>query len=130
MQKTERLKLIYARIPKLNCQRKCQEACGPIAMSRIEYKTLCERSGKSKLTVDDTLTCPILKDGSCSAYHDRPLICRLFGVVDSPRLRCPFGCVPERWMSDREAGKLMDEVKKISGGELEIVMPEGMPDAL
>jgi len=130
MQKTEKLKRVYDKIPKMNCQRKCQEACGPIAMSQLEYKILCQRSGKKKLVTDDSMTCPLLNNGACTAYHDRPLICRLWGVVDNPKMKCPHGCVPERWLSDQEAGRLMDEVRKISGGELQIVTPEGMLDAV
>jgi hypothetical protein len=33
-------------------------------------------------------------DGRCAVYAHRPLVCRLFGAVDHPLMRCPFGCRP------------------------------------
>lgn len=43
-------------------------------------------------------------DGRCSVYVVRPLLCRLWGMVD--KMRCPHGCVPSRWPAD-------DEIKAI-----------------
>ena len=37
-----------------------------------------------------TIDCPALVDGRCSVYEHRPLICRLWGAVES--LPCPHGC--------------------------------------
>ena len=37
---------------------------------------------------DGCLTCPMLKDNKCSIYHKRPLICRLYGVVEN--MKCLF----------------------------------------
>lgn len=49
--------------------------------------------------------CALLRrDGACSVYVDRPLICRLWGVVET--MPCPFGCRPERWLSEQEALEL------------------------
>lgn len=124
MQKSEKLKKIYERIPKIDCKRLCHDACGPIAMSKLEYKILLEESGKSSLAVSTSLSCPLLKDLSCSVYHNRPAICRLWGVVDAPYMRCPYGCIPERWLTDKESRSIIAEINKISNGEMEVVTLE------
>jgi Fe-S-cluster containining protein len=55
--------------------------------------------------------------GTCSVYGLRPIICRLFALVDNLKLRCPFGCVPTRWISNEEAKKICEEVIKIQEEE-------------
>jgi Fe-S-cluster containining protein len=69
-------------------------------MSRVELLRLAKRGVDP--APDDSLTCGALDRGRglCRAYHVRPAICRLWGVVRS--LACPHGCVPERWLSDDE----------------------------
>jgi hypothetical protein len=44
-------------------------------------------------------------------------ICRLWGVV--PAMACPFGCQPDRWLSDREACLLLAEMRAIGGPNVE-----------
>lgn len=44
-----------------------------------------------KIMADDGPTdCPALVADRCSVYEDRPLICRLWGAVES--MPCPHGC--------------------------------------
>lgn len=107
------LESLYAQLPKIECQRKCQECCGPIVMTRLEARRLPElqfdrmpmRTGLPGFAhvsrVPDTLTCPLLKDGACSAYDRRPAICRLWGLTE--KLRCPFGCEPSPRWTERQA---------------------------
>jgi Fe-S-cluster containining protein len=59
------------------------------------------------------LKCDKLSGGRCTVYPDRPLICRLFGVVE--QMRCPFGCVPERFLSERAAYALLERAEKLAG---------------
>jgi hypothetical protein len=42
------------------------------------------------------------------------MICRLYGVMDDPRMRCPFGCEPERWLSEQEAYVWLARVEEVS----------------
>ena len=49
----------------------------------------------------------------CEIHEARPLICRLFGIVDIDLMRCPWGCVPERWLSDAESRALLEEVRAL-----------------
>jgi hypothetical protein len=52
--------------------------------------------------------------GKCKVYSIRPTICRLWGLVR--KMACPWGCVPERWLSDDEARRIILDVKKAGGG--------------
>lgn len=62
---------------------------------------------------DNSLSCRLLMpiSGKCSVYSVRPLICRIWGCL--PRMRCPFGCLPERWLSEQEVRKLFERVLAI-----------------
>lgn len=121
--KLEALRALYARLPKLACQRRCQECCGPVTMTRLEMRQLaagrpevkfdraaCETEGGFRLGMVyllDYPVCPFLKEGACSAYDRRPFICRLWGLTE--KLRCPHGCQPERVVTEREAHDLIRE---------------------
>ena len=103
------LERIYARIPKLACRRKCQESCGPILCHAAEWARM---KAATLVPIDQLapdLTCPALLNGACSVYSVRPLICRLWGVVRA--MACPWGCEPERWLTDAEADALFSEVR-------------------
>ena len=116
MNATESLRQIdalYAALPAIECKRLCQEACGPIAMSMLERRRI-EEHFDGALAVNGEPTCPLLKDGRCTVYPIRPAICRLFGLVRA--MQCPFGCIPERWISDDEAGSLLREVERLGRG--------------
>ena len=112
----EQLDAIYASIPNLDCQRKCQECCGPILCSGVEFRRMKDASlvplGKMK-----GMDCPALIGGSCAVYSVRPIICRLWGVVKE--MACPHGCLPERWLSDSEAKDLLRRIRKLTGGEID-----------
>jgi Fe-S-cluster containining protein len=125
------LERLYATLPKINCRRLCQECCGPINMTELELRRLSEQfpalpsfarempialsSGQvvsERGFATDCHQCPMLKDGACSVYPIRPMICRLWGLVQS--MRCPHGCTPERWVSPRESFKLLSRADQIS----------------
>lgn len=114
----QQLKAIYDSLPKILCQRKCQESCGPILWSAAENIEIGKRVGGKFLQGNiETLDCPYLKPMiDCTIYEVRPLICRLWGLVE--KMRCPWGCVPGRWLSDDEAKDLLRKV-----GALRCVTP-------
>ncbi len=120
----QRLQAIYDRIPKIECKKLCQEVCGVIPVNRLELKRMqaatdidlyahAQHSDKDKSLLFDLQkeTCPALVDGMCSVYEVRPLICRLFGAV--PEMRCPHGCIPERWLTHEEAMDIFREIKEV-----------------
>ena len=90
---------LYAELPALECQGKCAESCGPIVMSRVEWQRICEAvDGEPRGGPD--LTCPLLIADRCSVYDIRPMICRLWGMVEA--MPCEWGCKPMRLLSDVE----------------------------
>lgn len=130
MNPNEQLQAIYDSLPTIECQRKCRAACGPIAMSNLEWARLRDATpfrtldgeplnnteillvSPSMGRVDGDLACPLLTiDGRCSVYKYRPLICRLYGLVR--RMQCPFGCEPSRWLSDKETYGLLEKVRTL-----------------
>ena len=93
-----------ARLPALNCKRLCQEYCGPIAMGRMEHKRIVARLGHQP--VHSCVSCPMLaQDGACGIHDIRPLVCRLWGLVEA--MPCPHGCRPERWVTEEESRRLI-----------------------
>lgn len=107
------LRRIWAKVPSIECQGKCANSCGPVECSSIE-RELIERRGARKLEpMRPALTCSMLKDGLCSVYSIRPVVCRLWGVVES--MPCPHGCKPERTLGDREGFEIMAEAAELSG---------------
>ena len=93
------LEALYALLPSIDCQGHCTDYCGPIALSYVERKRL-QRTTWKKLTDLTTPVCPLLKAGRCSVHPIRPLVCRAWGTVAS--FACPWGCLPERYLSASE----------------------------
>jgi Fe-S-cluster containining protein len=114
---------IYARIPQIACQRRCQAACGKIAASVAENHLLIRQQNRifgGVWTNEDEhhgtygrVYCEFLShpEGECTVYSLRPLMCRLFGVIRE--LACPHGCQPERWLSPEEQQELIREVNAL-----------------
>jgi Fe-S-cluster containining protein len=119
--KKRKLDKLYAKIPKIKCQKKCSDYCGVIDVTDIERRLVTEELGLDPFThlqdilekvernEKSCLNCPSLKDGLCSIYKLRPFICRIFGVVK--KLQCPHGCKPERWLTDAEVKKILGKLK-------------------
>lgn len=113
----KRLQELYAKLPRINCVGSCVEACGPILCTKLEQEVL-ETASHRKLDHRKTHphSCTMLnKEGKCRAYDARPLVCRLFGLV--PRMACPHGCQPERWLTNEDGWALLAAAERISAGE-------------
>lgn len=106
------LEKIYADIPALNCKRRCQEFCGPVTGGPLEQKRLAA-APRAAMPSTEPDSCTFLDGitGGCTIYDIRPLICRLWGLVED--LRCPHGCVPERLLTKAEAYALLRRTAKI-----------------
>lgn len=125
--KIAELEKLYAQLPTIVCQQKCQDYCGQIAMSRLEAKRLPElqfqrlwwltQIGQKSMgrcfatNVDTYGTCPMLKDGLCAVYDRRPAICRLWGLTE--KLRCPHGCEPSVRWNEQQATDWLKAVAEI-----------------
>lgn len=84
---------VWAQVPSPGCKGLCTGACGPIGMGDAEAAILDQKG----IGVDfdpETLVCNQLKFGRCQIYDDRPLVCRLYGAIPDPHMRCPYGCEP------------------------------------
>lgn len=114
--KIERLQAVYAELPTLQCKGLCHESCGPIVAPLLEWAIASD--GRLDLRLKRRLTCPLLTDDKrCSAYEKRPLICRIYGMVDNPLMRCEHGCTPSRWLTDEDVDHLFRRVHAIQGSE-------------
>lgn len=103
---------LYAELPAIECQGLCAESCGPIAMSALERKRIEERGVK---LLPLAMTCPALTPlNRCSVYEVRPLICRLWGLVE--QMACPWGCRPVGgFLDDATARRLLARAEVIGG---------------
>jgi Fe-S-cluster containining protein len=115
----QRLRALYERIPQVACKRKCQSYCIAVvddgALSVLERERIWSLHGVRPPGPDHA--CGYLDDvGRCSIYALRPLVCRIWGVLDVPGMRCEYGCKPERYLSPAEGHALMQEVVAIGGG--------------
>lgn len=111
--KPDPLAEIYARVPAIACKGLCHVSCGPVPATRLEIEAI-EKTTFVPWGVDANGTCSMLFAGRCTAYEKRPLLCRLWGVVES--MPCVFGCTPDRMLSDAESRGLLDAAGKIGDG--------------
>lgn len=120
--KYKTLNAVYAAMPAIACQGKCQEACGPIGFFGVEADRITAAGQAVPEYHHQSLTCTALtREGRCTIYANRPLVCRLFGVT--PKLLCPWGCQPERFLTAKEAAQLMESIAQLSGGRRAIAQP-------
>ena len=98
---------LYERIPSLECEPGCAACCGPHPWAKWEWLRVPVKRKAH------TNTCPyVLREGGCEAYEFRPLICRLYGTADDPRLKCPKGRRPAVMLTQREAAEITMEYAK------------------
>jgi Fe-S-cluster containining protein len=114
------LQHLYDQIPAMtDCRGHCWISCGPVEMSDRENQRI--RGAGFRITnhlqarqLTETFWCEALgPDGRCQVYGIRPLVCRLWGAVES--MPCPYGCRPQRWLSDAEGRALVAESLEIGG---------------
>jgi len=93
--------LIYLRkhIPAFECKPGCHDCCGPVTTSSEEMANLPVKSEAEHEKALSEYNCPHLGENGCQVYHDRPLICRLFGTT--PKLACPNGCRPAQVIDEK-----------------------------
>jgi hypothetical protein len=126
------LQALYDQIPAIpDCGGRCWTSCGPIDMSDRERQRI-RQAGYRITPMDDaraladTYWCEALTEGKrCAVYEMRPVICRLWGVMES--MRCPFGCRPEGgFMADLDGYRLIARAWIIGGGRPDL---DGATDA-
>ena len=101
-------------IPTFDCKPGCHDCCGLVPFSESEKQAAqarapllaWERFGADSWIASAALqnfTCPFVGKSGCSIYDIRPKVCRLFGAVDHPMMRCPHGCGPEALLSEAQS---------------------------
>lgn len=124
MTRTKKLRLlreIYAGIPEVHCKGLCVEQCSTAPIAAVELEALEKSLGRALKRSDDPrgftmlgdigAPCELLIMGRCTAYDQRPAICRVFGAADG--IRCPHGCEPDRVMTKTEAAQVFAAVEAL-----------------
>jgi len=88
------LERIYRAVPTVECKGLCTDSCGPIPMSRTERMRIEDQGvdipDPATFIANGDTHCVALVDGRCTVHEQKPLICRLWGAVES--MPCPHGC--------------------------------------
>lgn len=128
----QRLDALYATLPKIECQGKCVAACGPISVTPAEWRRMTEANDGVPPSYDGKRkACTLLTaDGKCSVYAERPFICRLYGAVDNERMRCAWGCKPERYLTEQEGIAFYAKVEKATGNRGYVETLPGLQELL
>lgn len=109
------LDAIYARIPKVEgCRTGCNDCCGPVPVTKAEAAKISSPMllqdspfGKLLPSKGDCLTCAFSSPLGCTIYANRPLVCRLFGAVDHPRMTCPHGAKAKHLLTEAQSQELI-----------------------
>ncbi len=108
----EKLDALYAELPRMECQGRCANRCQTVlTMSRRERARLEEAHGE--MTCDQWGWCKMFDSGRCKAYPIRPMFCRLWGLTED--MRCPYGCVPDRYLTPQEGAMFLRKADEIGG---------------
>jgi hypothetical protein len=87
------LAILYAWVPEVACRGLCGYTCTAIDAGPHERHRVAAAGVVLPLFVeggDHGNVCPALRDGRCSTYEVRPMICRLWGATSV--MPCPHGC--------------------------------------
>ena len=120
MGKLEELLAIYDSLPKMECKGLCVDDCSIVYASNAE-KALIRNRTRRPVAFNSTdpkpRSCPYLDGHRCSIYEVRPLICRLYGLIDPKEnaVLCRFGCKPDRYLSGREGQELLARARNLMG---------------
>jgi Fe-S-cluster containining protein len=128
------------KVKKFKCKEDCFECCTLIQYTPEEQKRMNQclrKQGRLKPPEGKGKNyCPYLdKNGACSVYHERPIVCRLFGIIKTPMLTCSYfrdfpvqNETPEMWKYMTSSGFVGNRVeaesflKKIERGDPEALV--------
>jgi Fe-S-cluster containining protein len=80
----------------------------------VRERARMEKAAGEPVTCGLGASCSMLTAARrCGVYEIRPMICRLWGVVEV--MKCPYGCVPERYLTSQEGARLILEAEEIGG---------------
>jgi Fe-S-cluster containining protein len=105
----EEIKKLYEKIPSSVCDGHCSKCCTNMIQFAPSEE---EKMGGYKWDG----VCSHLKDGKCSIYENRPLICRIYGV--SEMFICE-GCKPVRTLTEEETLGIIHEYVRVRNVEID-----------
>lgn len=119
---------LYATLPAINCQGLCWDSCGRLPLLKVEQTRIAETTGITIPVATSgraPMVCPALTMfRQCAAYTIRPLICRLWGLVDN--MPCTYGCAPDGGrLSVAEGYELLAQALEIDGQHAEAARIRG-----
>lgn len=105
-------------IPTFDCEPGCHGCCGIVPFNTKERDRVAKVRPLEQWEpfVDGswvptaalaTFSCPFLTNDGCGIYDLRPMVCRLFGAVDHPQMKCPKGCGPAKLIPEKESRRLI-----------------------
>lgn len=104
---------LYNMIPDFECKKDCSDCCGPVVFSKWEWSRINNKKEANGLI------CPYVSDDNrCKIYKKRPLLCRLFGVVEE--MKCFHGIEPERYLTEKEQLEIIKKYDRLKEGNIEI----------
>ena len=124
-----KMKHVWFQVPRVQCKGKCQDSCSNVPVAPVEAEYLQQEYRVTFPILEHGLEmgippaefhtlgpnntpCMFLKDGRCSIYRNRPLICRAYGH-DIAFLRCGWGC-DEGKFNNRRLGSLLLQLFQLS----------------
>lgn len=126
------LEALYRSLPRMACKGKCSSSCGPVPASPLEMRRIRARGVQwvdwtavnFPLGEEMAMACTALdvKTQRCRAYADRPMVCRIWGLVEE--LACPWGCRPEGGFLDSVQGMRLMNLSLWHGGSSQAIEPD------
>lgn len=108
MTEAQIIKRLRQQIPVVQCIPGCHDCCNDIILfADWEWSQIKEKR------IADSLTCPYLSKCGCEIYHQRPIICRLYGTSLRPILKCKYDCKPIFPLSEEKELKIYQEFIKL-----------------
>jgi Fe-S-cluster containining protein len=109
----KKYKKLYSRLPSFACKPSCHDCCGAVPFSQYEADKANTTKGLNTKGMKLTDYCKFICSDGCSIYKNRPFMCRLFGVANTPALTCPNGGIPEYLITFELAQDLTEEYIEI-----------------
>lgn len=106
------LEQLYNQVPTFKCKPGCHDCCGPVPFSKEEWERVDNK--KPQTALDCPFICESPFQSGCEIYEARPLLCRMFGTVDNPLMICPYGCAPDKLLTQEEGDAILKEYRSMS----------------
>lgn len=78
------------------CKKGCIKCCGPVPWVFWEKKqiqsiiNISELDQQKTIISNEGVSCPYCdQDIGCLIYDERPILCRIFGISEDKRIKCP-----------------------------------------